>query len=716
MLNRFFAELSRRKVIRSVAIYGGMTLGALEVISAVFPMLNLSPVYQTLAAVVLLGGFPVVCYLAWFYEFSDGGWQRIAAADADVDTEPAALGLWHWLGLLLIVASSLAVSWWLYQRIATDLQKEQEGTAAVELAPTIAVLPFRDQSPDQDQLHFAEGVAEELTSLLGQRHGLQVAASSSSFIAAKRQMDPVQLGKTLAVASVLSGSIVVTGDRLKLRVELVNTADGKVLWTQSFSRQLTDMFAVQEEIARSVANLLQDVYLETGAVKTSNRTASSDAYVLYLKGREQYRKQTTEAMKQARQLFEQALGLDPEYAAAYVGLADSIVLLAKGKSRLGILEPEIASQLAEQNLAKALTRAPELAEAYAIQGKVLELKLQDENALPMYDKAIALNPSLAIAHMWRYIVLDRLNRKIEAMESLEKALALDPLSVTLMFNHGFELSLRGRFGEARTQFEGLIEQFPESPMGHYGLADAAYQNGELALSLREWKRTLELSPDNHNYLQGYISVLLMLGFLEEAKPLATDPFYTATFLLLGGDHAGLFRHMDFELQARPDDPWLMFEAGWYDYLVGDPVRGRERLVAAYGRIEAGALASPSAVIPACSPAIELAYALRQSQRGSEAEALISRCSELLRAARQQGLISMNLDYLAARLAALNGDKSMALTELEQAVARGWREWWTRQDPVLTEIRAEPRAQVAFAAIDTGLASEREKARQLLEKR
>ena len=709
MFSRFLSELRRRKVIKSLAFYTGGVLAVLQAIASLFPMLQIAAVYQTLVAVALLAGFPVVFYLAWFYDLHAG---RLIRATASAEQEaPTALGLWQWLGLVLIVLGSAAAAVLVYQRLATQMQRAEEGQSQLQQAASIAVLPFRDQSPEQDQAFLAHGIAEELTALLGQQPGLQVAAASSSFIAAERGWDPVQTGQQLAVATVLTGSVMVSGDRLKLRVELIDARDGKLLWTQSFPRQLSDMFAVQEEIARAVANLLQDVYLEAGSVSSHASTASSDAYVMYLKGREQYRRQTTEAMKEARRLFEQAIGLDPEYAMAYVGLADSIVLLAKGKSRLGILEPDIASQLAEQNLAKALVRDPKIAEAYAIQGKVLELKQQDENALPMYDKAIALNPNLAIAHMWRYIVLDRLNRKPDAMKALDAALALDPLSVTLMFNRGFELSRRGHFAEARAQYEALIALYPDSPMGHQGLADAAFNNGELALSLEHWRKAGALSPDNPNFRQAYLSVLLSLGMLDEARPLATDPIYTATLLLLGKEYPGLFAHMEFELKARPDDPWLLFEAGWYDYLVGDPARGQTRWLQALPLFaEADLYDAPA---PMCSPAIELAFALQQAGRAADANAMAAQCQQRLDQALQQGVVSMNHLYLQARLAALRGDHAAAMAALTQAVERGWREWWTGLDPVLNGIRDQAEAQAVFTEIENRLASERDKARQLL---
>ncbi|NQD36777.1 tetratricopeptide repeat protein [Permianibacter sp. IMCC34836] len=708
MLMKLLSELRRRNVIKTLAIYTGVVLATLETVSALFPMLNLPPIYATVVAIALLAGFPVVFYISWFFELTDEGLKRTAPSEEAAVTT---LGLAQWFGLMVILIGSVLIAYLLYTRIAADMARTAEGQSKVAVAPSIAVLPFRDQSPERDQGYFAEGLAEELTSLLGQRPGLQVAAASSSFITASKGMTPVDAGKSLGVATVLTGSIVVAGDRLKVIVELVDATDGKTLWTQSFSRTLSDMFVMQEEIARSVANLLEDVYLEAGAVKSSAKTASSDAYVLYLKGREQYRKQTTEAMKDARKLFEQAIGVDPEYAQAYVGLADSLVLLASGKSKLGILDPGIAASLAEQNLAKALVRAPELADAYAIQGKVFELQQKVDEVIPAYDKALSLNPNLAIAHMWKYLALEKAGRHIDALDSLEHAYRLDPLSVTTMFNRAFELSRRGRFAEARQQFEQLIDQYPSSPMGHQGLADAAFRNGELALSLAHWHKAMLISPDNVNFQQAYVSMLLMLGLLDEAKPLATDSYYTATRLLLSGDYPALFKEMAFQLQANPDDPWVAFEAGWYEYLVGDANRGQQLLLQALPELSQTDLLS--APMPMCSPGIEIAYALQQAGRQAEADALVQACAGRLTDGVSQGIVDMQQSYLSVRIEALKGNDEAALTALELAFSQGWREWWTARDPVLSRIRALPRAQAVFQQIQAAVATERDKAKALV---
>jgi len=272
------------------------------------------------------------------------------------------------------------------------------------------------------------------------------------------------------VETLLSGSIHKIGNQIRLRVELINAEDGMTLWSQSFSRELTDIFAVETEITRAIANLLQQRYLEAGSLTSLNSTASTDAYLMYLRGREQYRLQTTESTKEARRLFEQALALDPDYAMAYVALADTIIILAEGSAGFGILKADIAAILAEQHLAKALVRAPELAEAHAVRGLMLfYLKGETDAALPALNKALSLNPNLASAHLWRFVALEQLGRSQDAWPALQQAYKLDPIAITHQYNLAFKLAERGELTSAEQQYRQLIADFPGSPAGYIGL-------------------------------------------------------------------------------------------------------------------------------------------------------------------------------------------------------------------------------------------------------
>ncbi|WP_152663065.1 tetratricopeptide repeat protein [Arsukibacterium ikkense] len=473
VLMRFLSELRRRKVIQTLIPFLGIIWLLLQVIAVVTPLLNLSPFVATSLTIFLFACFPVVFYLSWYFDITP---QGIKVTEVDLSDEQKPLGWKWWLGLSVVMLGSLMLGLHYFDSARTDFAKRSEGLVSSIRASSIAVLPFRDQSPDKDQHYLAAGITEELTSLLGQVAGLQVASASAGFGLARQNMLPVDIARRLQVETLLTGSVHSSGNRLRLRVELVNAADGMTLWSESFSRELTDIFAIETEIARAIANLLQQRYLEAGSLTNLNHTASSDAYLMYLRGREQYRQQTNESIKDARRLFEQALALDPEYAMAYVALADTIILLAEGSASFGVLKADIAATLAEQHLAKALLRAPGLAEAHAVRGVLLfYLKRDSDAALPALNKALSLNPSLAQAHLWRFAALEQLGRSQDAWQALQQANRLDPVAITHQYNLAFKLAERGELAAAEQQYRQLIADFPDSPMGYLGMAELTNQ-------------------------------------------------------------------------------------------------------------------------------------------------------------------------------------------------------------------------------------------------
>ncbi|WP_414631473.1 MULTISPECIES: hypothetical protein [unclassified Arsukibacterium] len=465
---KFLSELRRRKVIQTLIPFLGVIWLLLQIIAVVTPLLNLSPFVATSLTIFLFACFPVVFYLAWYFDITP---QGIKVTAVDYSENPKPLGLKWWLGLSVVMVGSLMLGLHYFDNARTDYVKRNEGLLTSLKASSIAVLPFRDQSPESDQQYLAAGVTEELTSLLGQVAGLQVASASAGFSLARQNLLPVDIARRLKVDTLLSGSIHKVGNQIRLRVELINAEDGMTLWSQSFSRQLSDIFAVETEIARAIANLLQQRYLAAGSLTSLNNTASSDAYMMYLRGREQYRLQTTESIKEARRLFEQALALDPEYAMAYAALADTIISLAEGSASFGVLKADIAATLAEQHLAKALVRAPGLAEAHAIRGFLLfYLQSNYDAALPALDKALSLNPNLAQAHLWRFAALEQLGRRQDAWQALQRAYRLNPVAITHQYNLAVKLAERGELSAAQEQYQQLIADFPESPVGYIGMA------------------------------------------------------------------------------------------------------------------------------------------------------------------------------------------------------------------------------------------------------
>lgn len=706
----FFSELRRRKVIQTLIPFMGVIWLLLQIIAVVTPLLNFSPFIATSLTIFLFACFPVVFYLAWYFDITP---QGIIVTEVDRSEVQKPLGVKWWIGFTVVLIGSLMLGSHYFNSARVDYAKRTEGLVSNITATSIAVLPFRDQSPDNDQHYLAAGVTEELASLLGQVAGLQVAAASAGFNLARQNLLPVDIARRLQVDTLLSGSIYKSGNQIRLRVELINAKDGMTLWSQSFSRNLSDIFAVETEIARTIVNLLQQRYLEAGSLTSLNSTASTDAYMMYLRGREQYRLQTTESIKEARRLFEQALALDPEYAMAYVALADTIISLAEGSASFGVLKADIAATLAEQHLAKALVRAPEMAEAHAVRGLLLfYLQSNYDAALPALDKALSLNPNLAQAHLWRFAALEQLGRSQDAWQALQQAYRLDPIALTHQYNLAFKLAERGELNAAEQQYQQLIADFPKSPMGYAGLADLYTQTGELAASLDYWQQAYRLSPENSNYQQNAIGIMLELGLLEAAEQQTDDPFYQATLLLRREQHDELFTQMTFQLGANPEDPWIAFEAGWYQLLVGDKTEGIELLLQAHKHFQPADLLS----MPMCSPALEIAWAYQQRQQADVATKLLQQCAASLPAPGPDGYQDIYRRYLNARLATLQHKPELAITELSAAVSQGWRQWWSQHDPLLAPIAQTAEAKALFGQIEQALQQQQTKAQALLQTR
>ncbi len=705
---QFYQQLRQRRVLSTVLAYLIIVWLALQVVAVVTQLLQLPPLPGRIIAISLVAAVPLVCYLAWFYQVQHGRLQLIAAADVP----PPAFGAKQLSSLLLITLCSalLGYQYYLLSRPAATSEPLSLTTNS------IAVLPFTQLNKNQTNTELAlliNSLAEEISSQLARSPGLTVAAASSGQVLSRQQLSPTDIASRLQVAALLTGTISTTGQQLHIRLQLLDGQNGQTLWTQQLSRELKNIFSLETEVARSVANALQASLTDTSSLKDLSANAgtqSADAYVSYLQAREQYRLQTSEAMQQARQLFEQAIAQDPEYALAYVGLADTLLLLSDGSKEFGIIEVDIATGLAKEYLDKALTRAPQLAEAYAIKGKMLELQQQFEPALAAYQQAIALNPNLAVAHMWQYLLLKQQGRYDDSLQALEQAYQLDPVSVAVLYNRGYEQAIRGQFTEAAKNFTQLLQDFPKSPLGHAGLALNAFHQGELAESLQHWQQAWKLSKDNNFYRQNYLALVLNLNLMEIAPELQEDPYYLPSYLLRKGDYKSLFTEMKFRLAAQPDDAWLMFEAAWYKMLVGENREAVNLLLQSYSTFSDDELY----IMPMCFPAIKIAWAFLQQNKQQQAERLLAGCHQQLQAAIQSKLRESELNHLAARLAALQGDTKLAIQQLQQAMAYGWREWWTFDDPIFASLPAEQLAPLR-QQLETALAEQRQLALARAEK-
>jgi len=318
-------------------------------------------------------------------------------------------------------------------RVAMPWEQQGAPEAATLSTNRIAILPFVSYSLDPGDGFFADGMTDEIISAVSGISGLAVISrtSVSGYKGTTKRVE--EIGRELKVGSILEGSFKKAGNRIRVTTQLIDVASDRHLWAQNYDRELDDVFEVQSDVAKRVADALR-VRILTPEMERIERkpTESTAAYTLYLKGRYLWNKRGLDDLKKAAECFDQAVKVDPGFALGYVGQADCFLLIC---SNWGI-EREANLEKARISVAKALELDPELAEAHASRGLMLELELRERDAREEFEKAIQLKPNYAVVHVWYSQVLKAELRWDEALRELEKALELDPLSQIAYSNLG----------------------------------------------------------------------------------------------------------------------------------------------------------------------------------------------------------------------------------------------------------------------------------------
>ncbi len=330
-------------------------------------------------------------------------------------------------------------------QFAAALTARDEAVTDAEGGQSVAVLPFANLSGDRDFEYFTDGIAEEIINALTQLPGLRVAARTSSFAFRGPAIELPEVGAKLRVATVLEGSVRKAGNRLRISVQLVKVADGYHLWSERYDREMTDVFTIQDEIAKAVATRLQVALGGEEAPLVTPATGNVDAYHLYLRGR-YYLSQRALALKKALECFHQALTLDPNYALAYAGFADACTILAE----YGFAPPNELRPQARAAVQKALDLAPDLSEVHCASGALSFICDWDwVRAARDLRRAVELNPRNVVARQWlAYYLVFVEGEAEEGVVQARRAVDLDPLAPLLVMQLGMTLMGAGRYEEA----------------------------------------------------------------------------------------------------------------------------------------------------------------------------------------------------------------------------------------------------------------------------
>ena len=449
---------------------------------------------------------------------------------------------------------------------------EQE---ASESSRSIAVLPFTNMSTDPDNEYFSDGMTEEVINALTQLKGLRVAARTSSFVFKDKTVDVSEIGAKLKVATVLEGSVRKVGNRLRITAQLINVADGYHLWSERYDRNMDDIFEVQDEIARTIAERLKiTLTAQEGEQLVKPPTKDIDAYQLYLKGRHVWNRRSKSALEQAAEYFEEAIERDENFASAYAGLADAYLLLGS----YHYMPHEEAISKAKAAVERALQLDDALAEAHASRGQVLRSEMDWNGERAEYLRAIELNPSYATAHQWYATLLAALGRSDEALREIRLAEELDPLSHAISVTVVVVLFLARKFDEALEQLDKTLELEPNFASAHAwrGILYATVgRHDEVPAAV---ERAAQLAPDNPNVWIGLGYSYATTGQREKAIDIIDQAHargavgWTALIWAALGENDKAFECLEQQLLASPSWNSLIYFRGypWFDPLRSDP--------------------------------------------------------------------------------------------------------------------------------------------------
>jgi TolB-like protein/lipoprotein NlpI len=578
-MSSLFQELKRRNVFRVAIAYLITSWLLLQVADVVLSNIG-TPEWIFKVILLVLGlGFPLALLLAWAFELTPEGLKK----EKDVDRSAS---ITHVTGKKIeyftIAGLALVVVFFLVKEfvITAPDSTPGEGVAVEQEMPTsIAVLPFEDYSEKSDQAYFSHGISEEILNLLAKTRGLRVAARTSSFAFSSAEMDIREIGQKLGVETVLEGSIRKAGDTIRVTAQLINIEDGYHLWSETYDRDYDDIFQIQDDIAASIlASLKVHLLGEEEQAVAAERTHNLDAYSAYLIGKERLALRKREDIEKAREKFEQAIEIDPQYAPARVALAHAWLMLERDE--FGGADKDEADAVVGPQLLAALDSSPDLPEAIAIRGLHHLQRFRYEEARQDFDRAIALNPNYALAYLWRSETFYEQERYLDMLADKEKAYALDPMSLEISAQLAYDYGSFWRPRDADRIIARMFELHPGHPTAYRVLGSNLAAHGRYAETALLLEQAMEEHPDNEEFAEWHAWTLLIMGLFDEA--LAKNHDIVNFWILMNQGRLEAARELlEKGLDQTGGEQWL-YASRYYAWTMNSEM-GPQAFVAAVGQ-------------------------------------------------------------------------------------------------------------------------------------
>ena len=458
VLSDFFSELKRRRVIRVAVVYVIVGWGVVQFAETVFEPLQLPEWSVTLVILLVLLGFPISVVLAWAFDITDRGVERTRRVTAR-------------------------------DGAATEAQTgSPAGADSTALQPnSVAALPFMNLSGDPAQDYISDGVTEELINAMSRLRVLRVAARTSSFAFRHTQLDAREIGRKLGVASLIEGSVRFVDDRLRLSVQLVSTSDGWTIWSETYDREMRDVFVVQREIAHEIASRLGAAQRIEAPAPPRVETHDADAFKLYLKGRFFWNKRTPDDLRRAIAHFDRALELAPDFALAHAGVADAYAILLD----YGLISTADGLERVRRGAEEALRLDPSLAEAFTSLALARQMEWQWREAEQSFVRSIELRPDYPVARQRFALFLAWTGRSEQAATQIDEALRIDPLSAVITATTGWVSYYARQYDRAEEQLVRALELDPRLPTARVARGLVALQQDRPADAVVEHQRALD---------------------------------------------------------------------------------------------------------------------------------------------------------------------------------------------------------------------------------
>lgn len=495
----FFAELRRRNVYKVAIAYGVVAWLLIQIASQVFPFFEIPNWAVRFVVLAIIIGFPIALILAWAFEVTPEGVKRTEAADAADERSRGVVWIY-----IIAVGAALSVSLFILGRYTVRREASSEvgarqrmaGNRAIQqsvIEKSLAVLPFANLSGNPENAYFAAGIQDEIITRLAKIGQLKVVSCLTTQPFKSSPDDVPAIAKQLGVANVLQGSVQRSADEVRVNVQLVKAETDTHLWADTFDRKLTDVFQIESDIAKNIAEKLQGKLTgsEEDAI-SAKPTSDLEAHQLYLKGRYLWNRRTGDNLKKALGYFQQAAEKDPNYALAYTGIADSCALIPV----YGAGAPHDYYPRAKAAAQKAVQLDDTLGEAHTSLANVFFRYLELAQSATEFERSIELNPNYPTAYQWYgRLTLLAMGQFDRAMTEAKRAVELDPISPIGRTDVATVYMVARHYDEAIAQLRNTLETDPDFYWAHRQLGLSLELKGAPRDAIVEYQRAAQLNDD-----------------------------------------------------------------------------------------------------------------------------------------------------------------------------------------------------------------------------